>query len=193
MKRVLIIISVGIALTIGVLIFLGFYQPNVPVGILVTPSPEAPTPEPTPSPTPEIKILEDVDSSNFLYLEFHSLLDVMTTSQYNYVMSSSTDFFNSVYQTNVRNYSFDQYKLQYDNMLSMRFFYGNDDDLLIPFNKFQGIYSSDALEYIFILDQESITITDTQYKYSADLYVDKEIIERFDFIVKKNTLELKIQ
>jgi len=193
MKRILIIISVGIAFTIGVLIFFSFYQPNIPIAGLVTPSPVAPTPEPTPSPTPEIKILEDDSSNKLIFLGFHSLLDVMTTSQYNYVMSSSTDFFNSLYQTRVRNYSFDQYKLQYDSMLSMRFSFNNDDQLAIPFDKFEDVYSSSILEYIFILDEESVAVTDTEYKFSVDLYIDDEIVERFDFTANKNTLNVKIK
>lgn len=193
MKRILLIISVGIALTIGIFIFLSIYRPSIPVAELVTPSPVPPTPEPTPSPTPEIKILEEHNSNKLIYLNFQSLLDVMTTSQYNYVMSSTTAFFNSLHQTSVRNYSFDQYKLQYDNMLSMRFAYSSNDQLLIPFDKFQAAYSSDASEFIFIMDNQSISLTDTAYKFSADLYVNDEVTQRFDFTVNKSTLKVKIQ
>jgi hypothetical protein len=192
MKRILIIVSLGIAVAIGVLIFLSFYQPDMQVAGLVTPSPVAPTPEPTPSPTPEIKVLEDSRNDKLVFLEFHSLLDVMTTSQYNYVMSSVTDFFNSLHQTSVRNYSFDQYKLQYDNMLSMRFSFSNGDQLLIPFDKFKNVYSGDAEEFVFILDKVSITVTDTDYKFSADLYIEDEAAESFGFTVNKKTLRIKI-
>lgn len=192
MKRILIIVSIGIAITIGVMIFLSFYQPNAPVAELVTPSPVPEAPEPTPSPTPEIQILENSQNNKLVFLDFHSLLNVMTTSQYNYVMSSSSDFFNSLLQTSVRNYTFDQYKFQYDNMLSMRFSFDSNENLMIPFDKFKAIYSSDAEEFVFILDTESLSATDSQYTFAASLYINNEIAETFDFTVNKNTLNLKI-
>lgn len=193
MKRILLIISIGIALAIGVLIFFGFYRPSVPTAELVTPTPLPVTAEPTPSPTPEIQILENIKSNKLVFLDFHSLLDVMTTSQYNYVMSSSTDFFNSLLQTNVRNYSFDQYKFQYDKILSMRFSFSSNDQLMIPFDKFTAVYSNDVEKFVFVLDKESITVTDSQYKFSADLYIDDEVTERFDFTINKKTLTEKVQ
>ena len=190
MKRILLIISIGIALALFILIFASVYEPKISVASLITPEPSV---APTPSPTPEIKILENETKNNFLFLDFHSLLDIVTTSQYNYIMLPTREYFNSVYQSNIRKYSFEQYKSQYQDLLGEDFDFANDAELKVPYERFSGVYKGDEHEYLFILDTTTIEVGSAEYKYAVDFYINKEKVESFYFVVNKETLIIKIK
>ena len=190
MKRILLLISIGIALALFVLFFATVYEPEISAASLITPEPSV---EPTPSPTPEIKILENETKNNFLFLDFHSLLDTLTTSQYTYVMISTREFFNSLYQTNIRSYAFNQYRTQYQDVLDEYFDFENDAEIKVPYEKFAEKFEGDSHEYLFILDNSSMETGSTEYNYTVDFYINDEKVESFYFTVNKETLKIKIK
>ena len=193
MKKILLIGSLVIAAVLGILIFSAMYEPKVDTAYVVTPTPEVVTPEPTPSPTPEIEILEDTELENILYLEFYGLLSIMTTSQYNYVMYSTTEFYSAMFQANLRNYSFDHFKQKNDDLLYSRFSFANDDETMVPFNKFKEAFTDDDQEYKLIVDTASIEVGSSSYNFNTTLYENDVNIASFAFTVNKNSLEIKIQ
>jgi len=192
MKKFLIIGSITVAAALGILIFATVFQPNIKTAQIITPTPFEATPEPTPSPTPEIVVHEDESQGNFMYVGFYSLLDIMTTSQYNYIMISTTEFFNSVYQADIRNYTYDLYKTQYEEMLSFRFDFADDAALHIPFDKFMQVFEAPAGEYKFVLSESSITEDANNYIYTVVLYLNNEPFEEFYFSADKKTSIIKI-
>ena len=194
MKKFLIIGSITIAVALGVLFFASIYQPgSKSTAEIITPSPFKPTAEPTPSPTPEIKILESENDEQFLLLGFSPLLDVMTTTQYNYVMQSTWDFFNSLYQSGVRNYPFEQYRIQYTDLIYNKFNFEDDTELSAVFSKFQDVFAGGLQSYIFVFDETSLTVLENHYTYTVEFYVNSELKESFDFKVTKKTSEIKVE
>lgn len=193
MKKYLIIGSIAIAAALGILLFASFYNPKVKTTAgIITPTPFEATAAPTPSPTPKIEILEDRNDENYKFLGFSFLLDYMTTSQYNYTMLSTTEFFNSLYQSSVRHYPFEQYKIQYDDMLSTRFSFANDDKIRVPFDRFNEVFIGDTQEYLFILDKESLQANVTAYTYTIEFLINSEQSATFDFVVNKKSSVIQI-
>ncbi|MBN2879573.1 MAG: hypothetical protein JXN65_08075 [Clostridia bacterium] len=192
MKKFMIIGSITIAVALGILIFATVFNPKIKTAHIITPTPFVATPEPTPTATPEILVHEEESQGNFMYLGFYSLLDIMTTSQYNYIMISTTEFFNSVYQADIRNYTFDLYKSQYEEMLDARFDFADDAALHIPYDRFMTAFETPGGEYKFLLNESSITEEGNKYKYTVVLYLNNEIFEEFYFVVDKKTSIIKI-
>jgi len=192
MKKFLIIGSITVAVALGILIFATVFNPKIKTAQIITPTPYIATPEPTPSATPEIVVHEDESQGNFMYLGFYSLFDIITTSQYNYVMTSTTEFFNSIYQADIRNYTFDLYKTQYEEMLSSRFDFADDAALHVPFDKFTKAFETPVSEYKFLLDESSITEGGNNYKFTVALYLNNELFEEFYFSVDRKTSIIKI-
>ncbi|MEX1377796.1 MAG: hypothetical protein AB1Z23_10065 [Eubacteriales bacterium] len=149
--------------------------------------------EPTPSTTPKIEISEDDTQDTLIYLGFDALLDYLTSSQYNYTMISIQEFFNSLYQSNIRKYAFTQYKSINTNLLNEKCMFANDEETKVPFNMFAEIYAGNEAEYKFILDEETVEVADYNYRMNVDLYVSGEKAKSFLFIINKKTLQLKIK
>lgn len=193
MKKILIIGGIVVVIAVGIFLFLSLSQPKIPVAAIITPDPNASPAAPTLAPTPEVEILEYEDEESLLLLEFHSLLDIMTMSQYNYTMISTRDLFSAMYQSNVRNYSFTQFKAINEGLIASRFSFSNDDELLIPFNSFVDTFVDSDQEYLLILDMESIESAAINYKYTANLYINMEQVASFNFLVNKKTLQIKFR
>lgn len=193
MKKILIIGSITVAAALMILLFASVYQPKVNVAEIITPTPFETTPEPSPTPTPEIKILEDKNNESFLFLGFQSLLETMTTSQYDYIMQSTFDFFNSLYQSNIRSYPFEQYILQYEEILTTRFNFENNEEISVLFNTLNEIFVDETQSYLFVLDEASLEIGSKYFTYKVDLFMHSEKVASFDFTVNKKTSEINIK
>ncbi len=193
MKKFLIIGSIAVAAALGILIFASIYQPKAKnTAEILTPTPFQATAEPTPSPTPEIKILEEKSHEQFILLGFSDLLNVMTTTQYNYVMESTQEFLNSVYQSHVRNYPFEQFTLQYEDLLENRFNFADEGDIEEVFNSLIDAFEQGEQPYIFILESDTIQSQKDYFAYTVEFYINSGLSVTFDFEVSRNSAEIKI-
>ena len=151
------------------------------------------SPEPTPSPTPKVDTAEDETQNALVFLGFDVLQDYLTMSQYNYLMLSIEDYFNALYQANIRSYQFSQFQAIQNDLLNEKFMFANDEEAEIPYDMFAEVYVGDDVQYRFILDAESFVIATANYRYNIDLYIANDKAATFAIVVNKKTLQVKIK
>ena len=182
------ILILGIIL--GVLLFSMCSSPGLDPLTINTPTI---SPEPTPSPTPKVDTAEDSTQNALVFLGFDVLQDYLTMSQYNYLMLSIEDYFNALYQANIRSYQFSQFQAIQNDLLNEKFMFANDEEAEIPYDMFAEVYAGDDVQYRFILDAESFVIATANYRYNIDLYINNDKAATFAIVVSKKTLQVKIK
>lgn len=192
MKKILLIGAGVVLLALGAFAVLMLTEPKIPEQpIIEITTPANEVIEATPEPI--IEILEEEQKDNVICLEFHTLLDVLTVSQYNYVMISLTDYFDALYQIKARNYVLSQYKTVFENLFNTRFRFGNDAKLQVPVNKFMEAYTDSTQSCIMIFDATSLTKDSKYYKFSIDIFVDREKTGEFDVEINKKDLKILVK
>lgn len=192
MKKILLIGAGVVLLALGAFAVLMLTEPKIPEQpIIEITTPANEVIEATPEPI--IEILEEEQKENVICLEFHTLLDVLTVSQYNYVMISLTDYFDALYQIKARNYVLSQYKTVFENLFNTRFRFGNDAKLQVPVNKFMEAYTDSTQSCIMIFDATSLTKDSKYYKFSIDIFVDREKTGEFDVEINKKDLKILVK